>query len=112
MGNTLVSDVGDRGIGKISELGRQANKRSTWTASESVSGDLAASHGSGDVQVIPIDQEVVIARPGITNSENNLARNLALDVDVELLDRAELEIVVLGKNGARKSFGLGAEVKD
>ena len=93
----LIGGIGNGGILGMPYWDTAPNKRSTRPASQRISGG-STSQGSADVQVISIEQDVVAARPCITSGENNLPGQLALDVDVELLDGAELEIGVLSNN--------------
>ena len=58
------------------------------------------------VDVIPVDQNVGTAGPGITGGQNDVARKLVLHVDVELLDPALLEVGILRQNGPGEIGGI------
>src|SRR5258708_15619415 len=101
MSGALVRNIRNRREWKRSRI-RRRNERSTRTASQSVRSSRT-SNRRRHVKVVPIDQNMRTARTSISRGQHDLAGQLVLDVDVELLQRAEFEVCVLRLNGSCKA---------
>ena len=63
-----------------------------------VSSDGKARKGIGNVQIQSVNQNMCAARPRIPGCQHNVARQLMLDVEVELLHHTLFEIKILRLN--------------
>src|ERR1700733_3501186 len=61
-------------------------------AAERIAGYGSATRGAVDVEVVAAYQQVAADRAGIASGEQNIARQLAFDVDVILMNPAWLEV--------------------
>ena len=98
---TDIFDVGNRGKGEcsIGDIVAQS-------AAEGVAGG-AARRRRGDVEVITVTQNMGTARARITGCQDDVSGQLALNVDIELLNASLFEVKILRLNSAGEVGGNG-----
>ena len=92
--------------GKLESGIGHTERRSIRTASQGVSGGSAGA-GRVHIDIISELQNVGTARARITHGQYNLAGQLLLDIDVELLNSALLEVGILRQNSTGEIGWVG-----